>query len=513
MTLTNYPNGITSFGIPQFGNGDIPTMLGSVFFVDSATGSAANNGLDKANALATIDGAVNKCTASKGDVIIVLPGHSETLTAAITCDIAGITIIGLGEGTLRPQLTVGGVIDGITITADNVTIDNLYFNEATAAATANINIAAANAKLRRIHMDCGTNDVDVITVTATGELPTIEDCTVLITANGPDSWVKFEGVIDRPIIRRNVIVGSDGTNPYDDGVLDFNSQAVTNPAVYGNVFNGGNQTVTVVANGASVVAAVYGPNVYAGSATNADNVVSISAVSLAADSIGASEIATGAIAADAFAAGAIDAAAIANGAIDAATFAAGAIDAAAIANNAIDATAIADDAIDLSSIADDLRAEIRGSALNYNATGYLAVTADMTSATWNTQAVHEVFTVTGMVRMRMLIECTGTLEDAADGASIQFGYEGATNGIITTTQAAGAGGNTITAGEIWLDATPADTVTAFSSAVLDRVVPGGLDVGYEITGAALTGGALVFHCWWEPLNATGAVAARAGGVL
>lgn len=157
--------------------------------------------------------------------------------------------------------------------------------------------------------------------------------------------------------------------------------------------------------------------------------------------------------------------------------------------------------------------EIKGSALNYNAVNYLAVTADMTSATWNTVASHEVFTVTGMVRMRVLVECTGTLTDSSDTATIQLGVEGATNAWIGSTGAAGSGSATISAGEIWMDTSPTETNANFSSAVLDKVVAGGLDVGYEIGTAALTGGTLVFHCWWEPLNATGAVAAGAGGTL
>lgn len=158
--------------------------------------------------------------------------------------------------------------------------------------------------------------------------------------------------------------------------------------------------------------------------------------------------------------------------------------------------------------------ELRGaSGIRYNAANYVAVTADMTSATWNTAAKHEVFTVTGLVRMRVLIECTDTLTDAADGASIQFGDESSTTRLIGSTGAAGAGGDTLSAGEIWMDTSPADVTPLTSVAILDFIVANGLDIGYEITDAALTGGALVFHCWYEPLNATGAVAAGTGAVL
>ena len=52
-----------------------------------------------------------------------------------------------------------------------------------------------------------------------------------------------------------------------------------------------------------------------------------------------------------------------------------------------------------------------------------------------------------------------------------------------------------------------------SPQILDKVVSGGLDVGYEITGAALTGGSLEFHCVWVPLDDNGLVEAGAGGTL
>jgi hypothetical protein len=144
---------------------------------------------------------------------------------------------------------------------------------------------------------------------------------------------------------------------------------------------------------------------------------------------------------------------------------------------------------------------------------YLAVTATMSSATWNTVAKHEVFTVTGTVRMQMWITCGATLVDAGDAAIIEFGHESDTDAFIAKTDAAGRNATTITTGWLWYNTTPVAGPAPAGSAVMDYVVNGGLDVGYEISGAALTGGSLVFHCVWEPLDATGAVVAGAGGVL
>jgi len=158
---------------------------------------------------------------------------------------------------------------------------------------------------------------------------------------------------------------------------------------------------------------------------------------------------------------------------------------------------------------------IRGAdsnAANITSPNYLSVTADMTSAVWNAAATQEVFVVTGLVRMRMWIECTGTLTDAADGAAIQFGHEAATDAFIATTACATAGAGLLSTGCLWYDTSPLTTPETTATAMFDKIVNGS-DIGYEITGAALTGGTLVFHCVWEALNATGSVSAGAGGTL
>lgn len=151
--------------------------------------------------------------------------------------------------------------------------------------------------------------------------------------------------------------------------------------------------------------------------------------------------------------------------------------------------------------------EIRGSAINYGGKNYLSVSADMTSATWNTVATHELFTVTGAVRMRVMAEVTGDCTSAGGAATIKLGVEGATGAWISAT-----GEDDLDTGDIWFDATPTETNGNFSSLVLDKVVAGGIDVGYEIENEAFTQGTIVFHCWWEALNATGAIVAGAGGV-
>lgn len=126
MGLTNFPNGITSFGVPVMGGGvQIPTTTGSYFYVDSGTGSSGYDGKSPTTALATVDQAINKCTADKGDVIIVGANHAETIDAAgdIALDVAGVTVVCLGNGELSPTFTFDGsdATPSIVVSADDVT--------------------------------------------------------------------------------------------------------------------------------------------------------------------------------------------------------------------------------------------------------------------------------------------------------------------------------------------------------------------------------------------------------
>lgn len=131
MGFTNFPNGITSFGVPVIGSGNaIPASTGTYFFVDSSTGSASNDGKSPQQALATVDQAVNKCTANKGDVIVVMPGHAETISGAtsLVLDVAGISIVGLGTGNKRPTFTYAtSTAAAIPVSADNITFKNCRF--------------------------------------------------------------------------------------------------------------------------------------------------------------------------------------------------------------------------------------------------------------------------------------------------------------------------------------------------------------------------------------------------
>ena len=95
----------------------------------------------------TIDAAVSACSANRGDVIYVMPGHTETLSTAtsLNLDIASITIIGLGEGNNRPKITLDTAITTtIPVSAANITIKNVIFSANFADIVSVFTLTAAN---------------------------------------------------------------------------------------------------------------------------------------------------------------------------------------------------------------------------------------------------------------------------------------------------------------------------------------------------------------------------------
>lgn len=127
MTLTNFPAGITSFGIPALGSGaiSIPARNGKVLFVNGSGGFGDGSAPD--SALSTITLALAQCTAGAGDTIFVYPGtYAENLAVSVD----GVSIIGaLIGGFERPNI-VPASGTAITLTGQGVTLRHLRFSSA-----------------------------------------------------------------------------------------------------------------------------------------------------------------------------------------------------------------------------------------------------------------------------------------------------------------------------------------------------------------------------------------------
>jgi hypothetical protein len=142
-----------------------------VFFVHSGTGSNGNPGIEPSKPRATIDSAVGLCTANKGDIIIVMEGHSENISAAtsLVVDVAGVTIIGLGRGRLRPQLHFTNTAGTIEMDAANTRLSNVVLLASVSAVVVGINVDADGVMLDNLefgYVDTGDDFVTMVDVDA-----------------------------------------------------------------------------------------------------------------------------------------------------------------------------------------------------------------------------------------------------------------------------------------------------------------------------------------------------------
>ena len=218
---TNFPNGVRSYGIPLPGR-NIPATMGNVFHVDSghAQASTTNSGKDHRKPLSTIDSAVGLCTANQGDVILVHPGHAETVTAAggLDLDVAGVFVIGLGSGTDQPTVTLNTAATAdVDIDAANVTVENLHFIAAYADIAAAIDVNATDFTLRGCRFTESTTGENAKiwvqdAAAAASNRITIEDCraTGLLDAANTH-FVNFAGTGTGHIVRNNTLMGDWGT--------------------------------------------------------------------------------------------------------------------------------------------------------------------------------------------------------------------------------------------------------------------------------------------------------------
>jgi len=122
--LSNFPNGITSFGMPIFGNG-IPATKGNVYFVDYGSGNDNYEGTDMDKPLKTLAYAYGKCTTNNYDVIVLMGSSTHTLTSMLTIAKNRVTIIGLDGSPGRYYGQAAKVSLGVTTTATDIgTIKN-----------------------------------------------------------------------------------------------------------------------------------------------------------------------------------------------------------------------------------------------------------------------------------------------------------------------------------------------------------------------------------------------------
>lgn len=120
MTMTNFPNGVSSFGIPMAGNG-IPATSGTVIFVDADNGSDSvslkSNSIKRG--FKTVAKAYDVATTNKDDVIALSANASHVLTEMLTVAKNRVHFVGL-DGAGRMYGQGAKIALGITGVATNL---------------------------------------------------------------------------------------------------------------------------------------------------------------------------------------------------------------------------------------------------------------------------------------------------------------------------------------------------------------------------------------------------------
>jgi hypothetical protein len=222
MPMTNFPSGfaggLTLRGMPllqtQPGNvfwvGNGPTMGGPSSTAQRGSAGADGNHGTFAKPFGSIAYALSQCQQNAGDIIFVRPGHYEQVNGAgttvanspiangtsIALNCAGVAIIGLGQGSMRPVIE---------------------FNTAT---TANIPLQAANMSLMNLVLKANfANVASMITAVSASVTAAIAGTLMTVSAVGsgtiyPGQALAGTGVTTGTVVLAQVSGTTGGVGTY-----------------------------------------------------------------------------------------------------------------------------------------------------------------------------------------------------------------------------------------------------------------------------------------------------------
>lgn len=216
---------------------------GDVYWVDSGAGNNNNRGTER-RPVATIDAAVSLCTASNGDIIMVKPGHAENIADATTFQIdkAGIAVVGMGTGALRPTFTFTATAGSIEMDSASCLLQNLRFVSSISAVVVGVNVDADDCAIVGCEFDFDTTGDDfLIYVDCEGvERTTIEGCQFIAeAAAGSNEAIRLDNADYAKIVGNyffgdfaNAAIWSDTTNDTGDGSTVSAGILIANNDIY-----------------------------------------------------------------------------------------------------------------------------------------------------------------------------------------------------------------------------------------------------------------------------------------
>lgn len=161
-SIRSYPNGAGGSSGAALATSKPTFQSGNYWYVGNTVpgNSDSNAGKERTAPLATVGQA--NTNASAGDTVIILSGHSETVSTAVTFK-TGMNIVGEGSGSSVPRFTNGVAAATnamFIVSAASVLFDNLYFPASPASARERIQVIGGSGLsiLQHLTFDCGAND-------------------------------------------------------------------------------------------------------------------------------------------------------------------------------------------------------------------------------------------------------------------------------------------------------------------------------------------------------------------
>ena len=278
---SNYPNGFTD-GLTIRGLPLTMSYPGQVFWVDGSSTTPVNGAVGGQDGgpgtftrpFATIDYAVGKCTANRGDVIMVKPGHTETVSAAagLALDVAGIALIGLGGGSLTPKVVLDTADTAdVDVDAADITIYNIHFVAGFADVATAIDVNAQNCTISNCRFTQSAVDLNflvcietALTTLSSGLI--VENCYALAYDAANTHFINVPGTPSGDIYRNNILIGDWGTMAIGGAGI------ATYITVMDNVIYNASSTVDACINLAATATGIVMRNLCGGAAAQANGI-------------------------------------------------------------------------------------------------------------------------------------------------------------------------------------------------------------------------------------------------
>lgn len=215
---TNFPNGITSRGVPVTASGlaGLVAPQGDVYFVKPVTGADGNTGKSIAQAFKTIEQAYNATTANQNDIIFFIPegnsadNSSSRVSTTLTWAKDMVHLIGVNNGvnvSPRSRLafvsTVDAAVPLLTVSANGCLFANFQFFMGVAGTlpVGAVNVTGDRNHFVNCHIAGIGNDANDIAGAYSLKLDTASEnkfsnCTFGITTIGAGSAANAEVLVD-----------------------------------------------------------------------------------------------------------------------------------------------------------------------------------------------------------------------------------------------------------------------------------------------------------------------------